>query len=365
MLCYTLRPTKVAFDLNRTSYIGIGLMCGTSLDALDVLITHLYQEERHWDYSILKSHTQPLPTILKNRLARANDLSALEYVRLDRDVAIFCAETVNNIKDSIAIDFIASHGITIFHQPQNGITTQIGSGGIIAAITGIKTISDFRIQDVTKGGQGAPLVPYIDKLLFNQYDAAINLGGFANISILNEQHLKGFDICPCNKPLNHLYALTGLPGEFDKDGKCTSTGAIDYNLLSRLNQLPYYSEKQPKSLGQEWFLKHLKPIIDSYENPIDALRTVTEHISIQIANELPGEGKVLLTGGGAFNSFLVDRIRKLTEAECIVPSPQLIEFKESLAFALLGALRLNQATNIDKNVTGASADTSAGAIYLP
>lgn len=362
-----MRATKVAFDLSRTPITGIGLMCGTSHDALDIAIVSFLRPNTHWDFNLLNSASYQLPKELKASLAGATEMSALEYVQLDRNFAIFCAESIDDFRSTYSgnIEFIASHGATVFHQPQNGLTTQIGSGAIISALTGFPVVSDFRAQDVTKGGQGAPLVPFADKMLFSNYTATLNLGGFANLSVLNQPELIGFDISPCNKALNHIYTSSQLEGEFDLNGNLAKTGMVLKPLLDSLNSIKFYKAKPPKSLGHEWFISDFLPIISTNNQTSDLLATITEHIALQIVQNLPIEGSVLITGGGAFNSFLLERIQKLSNCTCVIPDPSIIDYKEAIEFAFLGALRIINQLNIDKTVTGASSNSIAGALYLP
>lgn len=359
--------TKVAFDLIRTPITGIGLMCGTSHDALDIAIVKFLYNDDIWSFDLLGAASANLTLELKSKLAIATDMSAVDYVKLDRDFARFCAKSVKDLgRDSLeTIDFIASHGVTVFHQPQNGITTQIGSGAVISVLTGLPVVSDFRIQDVTKGGQGAPLVPFADKKLFSEYDATINLGGFANITLLSDTVLKGYDIAPCNKTLNHFYTHAGFEGEFDQDGVFARSGKIDKNLLRNINELDYYNQLPPKSLGHEWFVSQFLPQIPHMVNTADLLSTLTENIALQIAKNLPSNGKALFTGGGTFNSFLLERIQHHSSCLCIVPDSNIIEYKEAIEFAFLGALRILNQTNIDRSVTGATSNSIAGALYFP
>ncbi len=362
-----MSATKVAFDLIRTPITGIGLMCGTSHDALDIAIVSFLRPNADWDFNLLNSASYHIPKELKASLAGATEISAFEYVQLDRDFARFCAESIDDFRSTFSgnIEFIASHGATVFHQPQNGLTTQIGSGSIISALTGLPVISDFRAQDVTKGGQGAPLVPFADKMLFSKYTAALNLGGFANLSVLDQAQLIGFDISPCNKALNHIYTISKHKGKFDLNGNLAKTGMILKPLLDSLNSLEFYKAQPPKSLGHEWFISDFLSIISTNNQTSDLLATVTEHIAMQIAQNLPVKGRVLITGGGAFNSFLLERIQKLSNCTCIIPDPSIIEYKEAIEFAFLGALRIINQPNIDKTVTGASSNSIAGALYLP
>lgn len=257
---------------------------------------------------------------------------------------------------------IASHGHTVFHQPQKGMTFQAGNGACIAAETGITTVADFRTGDVALGGQGAPLVPVGDKLLFQDYAYCLNLGGFANISYDYGGERVAFDICPVNFVLNLLAQKMGEP--FDDQGKLGRTGVVDESLLHRLNQLEFYAGSPPKSLGREWMESHFFPALFSGGiSDRNKLRTVYEHIAIQIARSVPEPGKILVTGGGAFNTFLIERMRDHIHGEVSIPADELVMFKEAIIFAFLGLLRFRKEMNCLASVTGARKDSCTGVVY--
>ena len=351
------------------SVIGLGLMSGTSLDGLDMALCRFTKrEDGTWHYVILKCATADLGDELRRRLAAADTLSGLDLMVLDRDFATFTATQINRFLEKAAVrpDFIASHGQTVFHQPDRGLTVQIGSGAVIAALTGITTVCDFRTTDVALGGQGAPLVPIGDKLLFGSYEACLNLGGFSNISFDVNGIRKAFDICPCNMLLNRLAQKMGLP--FDKDGMNARDGYIFRPLLDRLNQLPFYQEEGAKSLGKEWFDAEVWPLFEQSELFVnDQLRTAVEHITAQITNVLNQHRikSVLVTGGGAKNLFLMDRIRLFApDTMVVIPQENVVDFKEAILFAFLGLLRLNGEANCLASVTGADTDNCGGAVYF-
>ncbi|MCG8576688.1 MAG: anhydro-N-acetylmuramic acid kinase, partial [Flavobacteriales bacterium] len=267
------------------------------------------------------------------------------------------------------IDFVASHGHTVHHRPDEGITIQIGDGELMAKELGLKVVNDFRIDDVRLVGQGAPLVPLGDKLLFHEYDACLNLGGIANISFDNAENVRlAFDICPANLPLNKL-AEERFKLAYDESGKLAEKGIVLTGLLQELNDLEFYQSNGPKSLGIEWLNQYFYPLINQYskEKGEDLLATIVEHEAEQIAqiiqqNQLP---KILVTGGGAYHNFLIDRIREKTKVNVIVPENQLVDFKEALVFAFLGLLRIKGRINTYSSVTGASKDSSGGKIWNP
>jgi len=352
--------------MEQTSKHIIGVMSGTSLDGID--IAHIrFDTDDAINFKIINADTISYNDFWKNRLKGGFHLSGEDLTLLNADYGIFLGETIkvfieeNELKN---IDFIASHGHTIFHNPKKKYTLQIGNGPYISSITGIKTICDFRTQDISLGGQGAPLVPIGDELLFSKYDYCLNLGGFSNISLNENNQRIAFDICPVNIVLNHYVSKINL--EFDDKGSIASSGKINEILLDELNALNFYNSNKPKSLGFEFIVGTIFPIIDKYKIEInDILRTFVEHIAIQITKKIDSNSskKVLVTGGGAFNLFLIERIKHYTNTEIIIPNNLLINYKEALIFGLLGLLKEQGENNCLKSVTGAKQDHSSGVVY--
>lgn len=346
----------------------IGVMSGTSLDGIDITYVKI-SHTANYSFEIIKATTVSYTKEWKLALKNGFQLVGEDLTKLDADYGIHVGKVIQNFitKNNIkTIDFIASHGHTIYHNPAKNYTLQIGNGSYISSITGIKTICDFRVQDVALGGQGAPLVPIGDQLFFSKYDYCLNLGGFSNISLTKNNQRIAFDICPVNIVLNHYVAPLNV--EYDNEGIIASTGSIDNNLLKELNALPFYNINKPKSLGYEFIVKNIFPIIDKYNLSIkDILRTFVEHISIQISNNLDSnESKtMLITGGGSYNLFLIDRIQSYTKTKLIIPTNNIINYKEALVFALLGFLKEEGKNNCLKSVTGASKDHSSGIIFTP
>ena len=354
--------------MNPVVWNGIGVMSGTSLDGIDLAWCRFEQSGDKWTYRILDATTFPYSPEFRQRLAEATELSALAYVQLNVDLGKLFARHINQwIGQRPRPDFIASHGHTVFHQPQHGLTTQIGSGAVIAAQTGIRTVCDFRTTDVALGGQGAPLVPIGDELLFGQYDACLNLGGFSNISFRKDDCRLAFDISPCNMALNLLANRQGL--EYDPDGKIAQSGQLIPHLLEQLNQLDYYKLPAPKSLGKEWFDEMFLPLLQPFlsaDDLLNCLRTVVEHIAMQVSAAVPMRaGQMLVTGGGAHNRFLIHRLSEKSPLRVIIPDSLTIDYKEALVFAFLGLLRLQGNNNCLKSVTGSMSDNCGGAVYLP
>jgi len=347
----------------------IGLMSGTSLDGVDLVYVK-FTKEQGYTFKVLKKEAINYSELWKNKLQDAFYYSGEKLTKLDVDYGYFLGELVNNfiaINRIKNIDFIASHGHTIFHQPEQNFTLQIGSGAVIAAITNCKVICDFRIQDLALGGQGAPLVPIGDKLLFADYDFCLNLGGFANISFEDKEKRIAFDIGPVNIVLNHYTRKIGL--EYDDNGKLASKGDINKELFNELNKLPFYKDNKPKSLGYEFVIEVIIPIIDTYNLPLNTvLKTFIEHAAFQISeiinrNASDVNKNVLVTGGGALNDYLISRISHYAKAEIIVPDKEIIDYKEALIFAFLGLLKSQNEVNCLKSVTGASKDHSSGVVY--
>ncbi|MDL2308320.1 anhydro-N-acetylmuramic acid kinase [Bacteroidales bacterium OttesenSCG-928-B11] len=352
--------------MKKNNVTVLGVMSGTSLDGLDLALCRFKKVEKRWEYEVIETETIPYPHNITGQLNDSIHYSAEKLAALDSQYAKLMATFINKFLNGQKIkpDYIASHGHTVFHQPSRGFTTQIGSGATIAALTGITTISDFRSTDVALGGQGAPLVPIGDELLFGNYRACINLGGFSNISYSFANKRIAYDISPCNLPLNLLAVQMGL--SFDRDGTIASQSHPDKELVTRLNQLDYYQKEPPKSLGYEWLQASFFPILEQADISIpQKMRSVIEHIAIQLSNVINNLpiGDVMITGGGAHNKFLMRRLKTLTNRELIIPEKQIVNFKEAIIFALLGILRVREEINCYASVTGASKDSCCGAIY--
>ena len=350
-------------------YHVIGLMSGTSLDGVDLAYCKFILKNKTWEYEIIHSACYTYHEDWKVKLANAENTTALAIQLLDLALGKHFAENIREFikKYNITVlDFIASHGHTIFHQPANGLTLQIGSGAVIAAETGITTICDFRKMDVAMGGQGAPLVPIGDRDLFSLYNYCLNSGGIANVSFeLNGQRL-AYDICPANMILNHYLSDKNLL--FDNEGLIARSGNVNIELLAELNKLDYYHQAFPKSLGKEWVLQNIYPRVDKYNlNESHVLATLVEHIAIQIAancHKSEASASMLITGGGAYHTYLIERINAHTSVQLIIPSRELIEFKEALVFAFLGVLRFRNENNCLASVTGAQKNNCGGQIFF-
>jgi len=347
-------------------YRVLGLMSGTSLDGVDLACCKFTFDGYKWNYHVVDAITVSYSEEWRNALGNAQQLDARGLAMLNVNYGRYLGKLA---KDFINLQphvpqLIASHGHTVFHIPQSGLTLQIGHGAELAAITGINTVCDFRSQDVALGGQGAPLVPIGDRLLFGDFDICINLGGFSNISFNKNDQRIAFDISPVNIVLNHLARMAGM--EFDRGGAMAASGKIHTELLSALNDLSFYKKNPPKSLGREWVEEFFNPLLNVFDISIaDKLRTVTEHIVIQLdknTSNLP-PAKMLITGGGAHNGFLIQRLEEISKHHMIIPDEKTVDFKEAIIFAFLGLLRLLDQPNCLASVTGASRDHVSGAIY--
>ncbi len=346
-------------------------MSGTSLDGIDLAeINFTLQEKKTWDFKILNTETVSYPKNWKISLQNALSCSEREIAKLNTQYTCFLASVISKfIKKNQIVNLTAvcSHGHTVWHQPQQGFTFQIGNLPELANLIKQKVVCDFRLQDVELGGNGAPLVPIGDRLLFYDYDYCLNLGGFANISFEENNNSLfskriAYDVCPVNIVLNFLAEKMGY--EYDYNGHFAEHGRVSKKVLIELNNLPFFSLSPPKSLGMEWVKKNVLPILEQSNISIkDQLSTFTEHVAIQLSKQLKENSKVLVTGGGAFNSYLLKRISFYKSANLIIPSNTMVEFKEALIFGFLGVLRLRGENNCLSSVTGAKKDHSSGLIF--
>lgn len=360
------------------TYRAIGLMSGSSLDGLDIAYCEFTGEGKNWKHKVLATSYLPYPTKWRLRLGNLTLQNAITYIKTHVFFGHFVGELVQEFIDEQHIgdevDFIASHGQTIFHQPENHLTSQIGDGAAIATKTGLPVICDFRSSDVALNGEGAPIVPIGDRILFSEYSHCMNLGGIGNITLnLEGNKIIGYDVCAVNSLLDGLAEELDMP--YDEDGRISSSGKVIPDLLTEINSSWYFEKDYPKSLNGGWVLKAIVPLIKRHAGATkDKLTTACEHIAIQIGNEvkrisekenLPptSDQRILLTGGGAFNKFLVERIRDNCPIEVVVPDEELVKFKEAIIMGLIGVLRVENETNTLSDVTGADRDTIGGAIY--
>lgn len=342
-------------------------MSGTSLDGVDLAHLNFTVSDGQWRFEILECETVAYSDNWVSTLKNAVGFSESELQKLNTDYTELLSKIItdfiqkNNLQN---IDAVCSHGHTILHQPQNGFTLQIGNLPEIARLIGQKVVCDFRVQDVEFGGQGAPLVPIGDRILFADYDYCLNLGGFSNVSFEKSGKRIAFDISAVNTVLNFYANQLGF--DYDDKGKIAKSGTTDADLLMALNALDFYRKPYPKSLGFEYVKETILPLMEQHPMATqDKMRTFTEHIAIQIAKALPQKkGTLLITGGGAYNEFLIQKIQSnLPQMQIVIPEKNILEFKEALIFGLLGVLKLRGETNVLASVTGANYDHSSGVIF--
>ena len=344
--------------------IAIGLMSGSSLDGLDIALVKFNDDGERYNFHILAAETLPYSEYWTHQLSEAFHKRPEDLVQLDKDYGKYLGEQVLAFakKHNAHPDFVASHGHTIFHRPEEHYTLQIGDGQELSKACVFTVINDFRSEDVSKGGQGAPLVPIGDKLLFGDYEICLNIGGIANVSYDEDGKRIAYDLCIANQALNYLAQMKGLP--YDRDGVLARNGEVDMDLLKKLNRHPFYGQLPPKSLGREFFEANQKDLLKDLSIE-DMLATFVEHIALQIAlgvSHLP-KGKILVTGGGARNQFLMERLQARSSHEVVIPNKMTIDYKEALVFAFLGLLRMEGKTNVLSSVTGAESDSCSGRIW--
>lgn len=342
-------------------------MSGTSLDGVD--LAHIkFSKNSNWNYEILEAETVSYSEEWLHKLKLAVNFSESQLEKLNDDYTNLLAEIINDFikrNDIKNLDVVCSHGHTILHKPNLGYTLQIGNLPIISKLLNQDVVCDFRVQDVELGGQGAPLVPVGDQFLFSEFDYCLNLGGFSNISFIENGKRIAFDISPVNTVLNFYSNFLGF--NYDDKGKIAKSGNLNLELFQRLNDLEFYSSNYPKSLGIEFVNEFIFPLIDLYKIPTnDKMNTFVEHIALQISKiVIKKNTSLLISGGGVYNDFLIERIKfYLPKNEIVIPDKGTIEFKEALIFAFLGVLKLRNEINVLSTVTGAKQDHSSGEIYL-
>lgn len=354
-------------------YCVIGIMSGTSLDGVDIACCYFTHNELGWTFEIGDAETVEYTGEWHQRLSSLHEKKAEVFAKTHVEFGHLLGSLTSGFiqRFHLKADFVSSHGHTIFHQPQNKFTFQIGDGAALSAASGLPVVCDFRSIDVAMGGQGAPLVPVGDEMLFSEYDFCLNLGGIANISYNLRAERIAFDVTPCNMVLNKISAERGM--KYDDEGQVSAKGKVNEILLNQLNGCHFYKSAQagPKSMGREEVERDFFSVIHAHGlTAEDKLRTCCEHMAFQISSVVNNSGKehqdrmkLLVTGGGAYNKFLVQRITALSHAAVVVPDKKIIEYKEALIFAFLGVLRWRGEINCLKSVTGATADSVGGAIY--
>jgi anhydro-N-acetylmuramic acid kinase len=361
-------------------YRAIGIMSGSSLDGLDIAFVEFHESAGNWQYEIKAADCYPYSAAWVKKLKGAIHLNALDYHLLHTEYGHYIGSQVNEFIAShnlqYQVQLIASHGHTTFHAPAQKMTGQLGDGAAIAAVTGINVVSDLRAMDVALGGQGAPIVPIGEKLLLGNYTFFLNLGGIANISYNHPEKYIAFDVCPANRVMNMLAHEVGKP--YDEGGQLAASGTLHPKLLKMLNEQEYYEQPYPKSLANDFGTDVLYPLLKGSAITVpDAMRTMAEHIAEQISKPVltmlekqppaPGDLKLLATGGGAHNTFLMERLQAFLQpagVEVVVPERNIIDFKEAIIMALIGVLRWREENNVLASVTGASRSSIGGAVWI-
>jgi len=365
-------------------YRVIGLMSGSSLDGLDIAFAEFHETAGSWSYTLRHASCYEYSPEWLEKLKSATSLNALDYHLLDAEYGHYLGAQVNRFIDEHDIHYqvqlISSHGHTTFHVPEKKMTAQLGNGAAIAVVTGINVVSDLRAADVALGGQGAPIVPIGEQLLLGDYLFFLNLGGIANISFNDPENYIAFDVCPANRVLNML--AKGGGKTFDDGGQIAEKGSVIESLLNLLNDLPYYSLPYPKSLSNNFGTDIVFPLINERNYDYDdALRTYVEHICEQVVkaveslqsefrlrtiSRLAGQ-KMLITGGGAKNSFLISRLTTMLSRLNVpveIPSDELADYKEAIIMGLIGVLRWREENNTLASVTGATRNSIGGAVWM-
>ena len=356
--------------MSKERYIGI--MSGTSLDGVDVVLCEIDALE----CTLVSSLEYPLSLELKSDiLTMIEGKSTLEEVgQMDHRLGLLFTQAVGAllIRENIDVNGIKAiglHGQTLWHEPTGAypFSMQLGDPNILNAKTGIPVVADFRRKDVALGGQGAPFAPAFHEFLFGGLEASVsivNIGGMANITVLSEK-LIGYDT-GCGNVLLDLWIAQHEGVSYDKDGEWARTGSVDYALLDTMMSDDYFEQPYPKSTGREKFNKTWLQgyLSGKTHNPEDVQRTLLELTALSISNEVLHFNRdvVLLCGGGAKNSFLVERIKVLIP-NVEVAIAQNTDMIEAMTFAWLAYKRVHKEVVNLKDVTGASDNAILGGLY--
>lgn len=360
-------------------YRVIGLMSGSSLDGLDIVFTELEETGGKWNFNIQAAACYEYDNNWLNKLMHAKEANAFDYFLLHHEYGVWTGEKVNEFIEAYnlhhQVQLVSSHGHTVFHAPHKGVTSQLGNGADMAAVTGINVVCDLRSLDVAFKGQGAPIVPMGEKLLWPDVSMFLNIGGISNLSFKSKENFIAFDVCSSNRVLNMLAQQAGK--QYDEGGNMAQSGQMNETLLTQLNDLDYYKQPSPKSLPNEFGTDVVFPIIQSYQASVpNALRTYVEHIAMQVISaikqhfytvQVENKIQLMVTGGGALNHFLLERLHALLQhfkIEIFLPDIEIIQYKEALIMALLGVLRWREENTVMKSVTGARRSSIGGAVWI-
>ncbi len=356
-------------------YQVIGLMSGSSRDGLDIVFALIEEQRGKWSYTLEEAVCEPYPEFWQKALDMDLAMPFPAFLELHSAYGRYLGERVmafiqeRNLKHRV--HFIASHGHTAYHNPGARTGFALGDGAQLAAITGLPVITDLRSMDLALGGQGAPIVPIGDRLLFSDYPFLLNIGGIANLTMRTDSGYLAGDIGPANQVFNRLAGRKGM--DMDRGGELAAKGKLSPEILQRLADQEYYRLPMPKSLSNEKALALMDPLWESGLEVEDALATAQAHLVAQIVRSLESVhgrekgGRMLVTGGGAFNHQLMAQLSGALaplSIEPVVPEKELVEFKEALVMALMGVLRWREETNIYGETTGASRDHVGGALWM-
>ena len=358
----------------------VGLMSGSSLDGADLAwCTFQFAEDdpaKLVSWTLHRGVTIPYDEGWQQRLRNAPALSGRGLWLLHTELGLHYGHMLRTFVDELPekVDFIASHGHTVFHYPDQHTTTQIGDGAAIAAVLNMPVIDQFRTQDMALGGQGAPLAPLADRYFFPEYFACLNLGGISNISIKTDRGYVAFDVGGANQVLDAMMQEIGK--DYDENGQLARTGQLIPALKQAADALSFHAQQPPKSLGNDWVRERLLPLFKDQQYALeDRLHTYCHHVAGQIAAslhqvakneniELTDQQQLLVAGGGGFNGFLCECIAAVIQpVQLEIAAPDIIAFKEAALMALAGALRWQQQPNVIPSVTGASRAAVGGAIH--
>lgn len=382
--------------MNKKKKLAVGLMSGTSLDGIDACLVEI--EGNYTDTKIhvvdfitleyTKEEKEKIFNLCNINTSKVNEICYMNtYLgnKMGQAALEVCKKANVNIEE---VDFISSHGQTIFHMPDEHSTMQIGELSNIAAVTGRLTVGDFRPSDMAYGGQGAPLVPYVDYILFSHEKKGrvlLNLGGIANITVLkaggSEEDVMAFDTGPANVLIDEIVRIiTGGEKAYDSGGSLAAKGTIDEQWLKEiLNNDKYLLKQPPKSTGREYYTKEFAENLYKIGkarnlNSYDILATVTAYTSKSIQHQLESFvqdkckiDEVYVSGGGAHNEMIMKLLENYIHAE--IKDVSKLDFsgdaKEAIAFAILGNEFLSGKTNNIPSSTGSNRKVIMGKLAFP
>lgn len=341
-----------------------GVMSGSSLDGVDVAIVDFLSIS---EWEIVSCHLIPYTHEWVDRLRGYYELSARDYIAFQYAYSYYLANLLKPVIKEKSVELVSVHGHTLLHDPKRGFSEQIGNGAIISAKTGVPCVTDFRNGDMALGGQGTPLAPIVDQILYSGHDYYLNLGGIANITIIRDNNISAYDICPCNQVLNHFSQKLGH--EYDKGGQLARSGQKRDDLISYFDSWSYFSAPPPKSLDNNWIREQFIAGIPNVRI-VDIVHSLSFWMTDAIANQIitiHGVAQSMLcTGGGTHNHFLVELLSERLAArgcQLVVPDAEVIDYKEAVLMALLGHLYITDQRNVLGSVTGALRNSIGGALY--